>query len=351
MPPLRVLRGLLALLPWLDSCASIALGNEVRVVGLHRHAAVGMLAKSKSRKPAKKAGPTKISTRGFGSAAPKPGTKLLDEPVYKDLYEWLNTSPLTNLRKVGVAEFDGLRGVMALQDIAAGEEIVAIPATFAVDLGTESADPLPAAQRLLTVRSSELNVEPQSERAVYWASLPPPDSADLCTPDFFSEKELMMVQWPPIITEARKRSAQIRAALGAAAPSGDTQRDQLSAAGGGMRELRWAVWLVLSRVLTVVAPNDGKQSFPSGGPIGHKLLIPFIDMCAAGAAARKAEHELQAATLASHAVSLVPTSWLSTPCHVCRMLKVQPQGRDETLSHRPHRWHAASRRRVECEGG
>ena len=33
------------------------------------------------------------------------------------------------------------------------------------------------------------------------------------------------------------------------------------------RELQWAVWTILSRVLTVVDPID---------PAGHKLLIPFI---------------------------------------------------------------------------
>merc|ERR1711965_342152 len=56
------------------------------------------------------------------------------------------------------------------------------------------------------------------------------------------------------------------------APSSDTAVSSLSAAGGGIRELRWATWLVLSRVLTVLAPT------PNGGGEGHKLLIPFIDM-------------------------------------------------------------------------
>ena len=74
------------------------------------------------------------------------------------------------------------------QDIAAGEEIVAIPAEFAVNLGTENADPLPAAQRMLYEYHSD-----DGERAAYWSLLPPPDSSDLCTPDFFSEKELQVV--------------------------------------------------------------------------------------------------------------------------------------------------------------
>ena len=256
----------------------------------------GGAAKGKKVAPA-----AKLGGKGFGSAlAAKKGAGggvLLTEPRYEALYEWLRTSPETNLKKVGVGEFDGLRGVMALQDIAAGEEIVGIPAAFAVNLGTESADPLPAAQRLLATRAAEVEpayeldedeldnpdadaaVLPSSPRAAYWETLPPPDSPDLCTPDFFSEKELQMMQWPPLVVETRSRSGAIRNALGAAAPTGDTSVASLSAAGGRLRELRWAVWAVLSRVLTVQGPPAATGGLSaSSGPAAYKLLIPFIDM-------------------------------------------------------------------------
>ena len=114
-----------------------------------------MLAKTK-RKPGKKGATNKISTKGFGArVATKNGGRLLDEPKYTALYAWLNSSPETKLDKVAVADFDGLRGVMALRDIDKGEEIVAIPATFAVDLGADGADVISAAQRLLAVRAIE----------------------------------------------------------------------------------------------------------------------------------------------------------------------------------------------------
>ena len=266
----------------------------------HRHLAcsrIAMLAKTtRKKKKATKGGSVKISTKGFG-AAPKHAGKLLDDLKYTALYAWLGTSAETSLHKVAVADFDGLRGVMALQDIDKGEEIVAIPATFAVDLGADGADVISAAQRLLAVRAIETEpayepdedeydeetgepleeIPPASPRAAYWETLPPPDSPDLCTPDFFSEKQLMMLQWPPLVTETRKRSAQIRNALGAAAPSGATSVSALSAAGGGMRLLRWASWAVLSRVLTVQGPPD-PTALGGGLPVGRKLLIPFIDM-------------------------------------------------------------------------
>ena len=252
-------------------------------------AIVMMAAKKKAAKKPKKA-PTKISPKGFGARVATPaGGRLLNEPRYEALYEWLRTNPLTNLRKVAVADFDGLRGVMALQDIDKGEEIVGIPATMAVDLGSDASDPLPAAQKLLATRAVEVSDDYDAEnpdddesgseeRAAYWATLPPPDSPDLCTPDFFSEKQLRMLQWPPLITVTRQRSAQLRKALGATAPSGDTDLGSLSAAGGRMRELRWAVWAVLSRVLTVQGPPDPGM-LGGGQPVGRKLLIPFIDMC------------------------------------------------------------------------
>lgn len=265
-----------------SSMASLALARPAVVA---RGATASMLAKATKRKPTKKkGGTTKISTKGFGAKAAPAGGALLDEAKYADLYAWLSTSSLTNLKKVAVADFGGLRGVMALQDIGAGEEIVAIPATLAVDVGADGADVVNAAQRMLGVLAAEtepayepeedeledgVEVPPASPRAAYWATLPPPDSPDLCTPDFFSEKELMMLQWPPLVTETRKRSARIRNALGAMAPSGDVPTSHLSAAGGGMRLLRWAVWAVQSRVLTVVDRYE---------PAGRKLLIPFIDM-------------------------------------------------------------------------
>ena len=255
----------------------------------------GGAAKGKKVAPA-----AKLGGKGFGSAlAAKKGAGggvLLTEPRYEALYEWLRTSPETNLKKVGVGEFDGLRGVMALQDIAAGEEIVGIPAAFAVNLGTESADPLPAAQRLLAARAAEVEpayeldedelddpdadaaVLPSSPRAAYWETLPPPDSPDLCTPGLLLGKSCRRCSgrrssW------RRDRAPAPSATPLAAAPTGDTSVASPSAAGGRLRELRWAVWAVLSRVLTVQGPPAATGGLSaSSGPAAYKLLIPFIDM-------------------------------------------------------------------------
>ncbi len=245
---------------------------------------------------ARKKGPP---PRGFG--APKQGASgptgaPLDDTEYAELRQWLRGRG-ARLGKVAIADFDGLRGVIAVEQLEKGDEIISIPAEAAVDLGTQvdapvfltalsapgmfprlrsrvrrdhlmhtqGDDVIPAALTLLNERDDDAA---DGSRSSYWETLPPITSDDLCTPDFFSEKELQMLQWPPLTVDVRNRNAAIRAALGAKAPTRDTPPDELPVAAGRMRELRWAVWLVHSRVLTVRGPEG----------LGHKLLIPFIDM-------------------------------------------------------------------------
>lgn len=255
---LAVLLGAGAAAAWQPQCAPATVRSPL-LVG---RAPLAMLATkrtaSKSGNGGRAGGKAKVS-----EAPPSPPGTALTDAAYERFTTWL-TSEGANLANVAIADFGGLRGVMATRTIAAGEEIVAIPASCAVDLGMQGSDPVPAALRMLARREADEG----SARDAYYATLPPPDSPDLCTPDFFSEKEIQMLQWPPLIVAVRKRSAAIRKALGGTAPSGDTPITQLAIAGGRMREVRWAVWLVQSRVLTVRGA-DGE---------GHKLLIPFIDM-------------------------------------------------------------------------
>ena len=180
--------------------------------------------------------------------------RRLDSPIYSDLTTWLSSARQTDLAKVAAADFGGLRGVMALEDIAPGEEILTIPAQFALDLGTGFVDPLPAAEKLCVERIAD---EYTLERPAYFAVLPPLGSSDLTTPEFFPEDALAeLEQWPPLVAEARRRRAVVEASA-------------YSAGGGDQAAtLLWAQWVVLSRVLTVMGP-DGN---------GHKLLIPFIDL-------------------------------------------------------------------------
>ena len=75
-----------------------------------------------------------------------------------------------------VADFGGLRGVMALQDLQVGDEIVSIPGECAINLGSQSDDPVRAALALLAAKERDADA---AEREAYWSLLPPPDAADL----------------------------------------------------------------------------------------------------------------------------------------------------------------------------
>ena len=88
----------------------------------HRRAPPPRMAKTKA-KASKKPGQAK--PRGFGKPPPKQGV-LLEDPAYAELNELL-TAAGANLARVAIADFDGLRGVMALVDLAKGDEIVSPP--------------------------------------------------------------------------------------------------------------------------------------------------------------------------------------------------------------------------------
>ena len=84
----------------------------------HRRAPPPRMAKTK----AKSKRPGQAKPRGFGKPPPKQGV-LLEDPAYAELKEQL-TAAGANLARVAIADFDGLRGVMALVDLAKGDEIV-----------------------------------------------------------------------------------------------------------------------------------------------------------------------------------------------------------------------------------
>jgi hypothetical protein len=96
-----------------------------------------------AKKPKKGATSAKISIKGFGSAPASSGNKgsdegvLLRDPVTQGLYTWLEAAAV-DLRSIALADFAGLRGVMALKDIKKGQSIIEIPSRAAIDLGDES---------------------------------------------------------------------------------------------------------------------------------------------------------------------------------------------------------------------
>jgi hypothetical protein len=85
-----------------------------------------------AKKPKKGAASAKISIKGFGSAPVSSANKgsdegvLLRDPVTQGLYTWLEAAGV-DLRSIALADFAGLRGVMALRDIKKGQSSAMSP--------------------------------------------------------------------------------------------------------------------------------------------------------------------------------------------------------------------------------
>ena len=194
----------------------------------------------------------------------------IEGPDVSEFYSWLEKHGVDK-RRVTLADFDGLRGVMAVEDIPAGDPIVTVPYEATLDLGRAlSADPTEAAVTFLRDFFLTAAGEPvDSATRPYLAMIPAPNSSDCTTTDFFSEKELGMLQCPTVVEETRARAAALQRTMIGLTSS--------AAIIPGLSEdtLRWATWVVVSRVLTVQGTPSADGVAP---PSMHKLLIPFIDM-------------------------------------------------------------------------
>jgi len=191
------------------------------------------------------------------------GTPIDDDGV-AEFFAYL-TANGADASKVTLADFGGLRGVMALQDIAPGEAIITVPYELSLDLGSESSDPTAPAVAFL-----DHYLRAGSPARPYLAQIPAADSADCTTTDFFSEDELALLQCPQVVRATAGRAARLderaaslaRAYASRTTPGRGTPPPTLGV-------LRWATWVVVSRVLTV-------QGREANAP--RKCLIPLIDM-------------------------------------------------------------------------
>jgi hypothetical protein len=239
---------------------------------------------------AKKGAKSSTAGRGFGvapvsrNAAPIPASELLGG--YEALYGWIDAAGGT--RRVAIANFEGLRGVVATAPIAKGEVAISIPSTLAIDLGVDGSDPLPAARAFLRVWRAYTAAVARSPDGVglsddeaaalrlrpFLEAIPPQGSSDLSTPDFFTPDELAALQWPSLEADVAARAAALGAAIAEARASGELAQLDAST----LASLNWARWVVLSRVLTVqdALPPAAGYSTPRAA---RKLLIPLIDMC------------------------------------------------------------------------
>ena len=285
-----------------------------------------MILKVKSTKAAASKRKTISSgLKGFGSPSPSSSaainvggtvtspTAIIDRsPSALKFYDYLHKHGAeSNLSRVGLGHNTaGLRGVVALRDIKRGDIIMDIPYELAIDLGRENSDPtLPATtflQKYCAWQSGcGANIPPgDKDRGSYFNMIPPYYSSSsegsnkkwcdcLGSTDFYSTAALDMLQSPMIVDETIKRKELVNARydrdiLPMATMSSNLYRwkeesdhddddDDMRIVSN--EHLRWATWVITSRVLTVQGSTTTDESSDSSNTPARRLLIPLIDMC------------------------------------------------------------------------
>lgn len=243
---------------------------------------------AKSTKAKKKSTTTApiAGVKGFGgsrsSSSSSPNGKEVNMDRSKNalaFYDFLEKNGAgDNLKRAALGYFSlpgggaQLRGVVALRDMKKGEVMIRIPYEIAINLGLEGEDPTMPGLTLLKQYCNALNgsVQPNGfDHSPYHRMLPEYMGSDcLGSTDFFSDEALEALQAPMVVAETLKRRERTKKGFDSIEGSlpiwidGEPITEQ---------HLRWAVWLITSRVLTVAGPEEENRSY--------RLMIPFLDMC------------------------------------------------------------------------
>lgn len=232
--------------------------------------------------------------KGFG--APK-ASKLLHTPDLscQQLTEKLLESGAT-LKGVEIGTYNGRRGLFATKNISADKIICKIPSDLALALS----DPAQGGQDCPTMAHCGANYLAKFAHAKEWefytSSLP---SVPPVTPDLYSDEEVALLEYPPLLTAVHERRDAI---------------DQVAAQVGVDRsDLQRCTALVSSRSFSLAIAddddamptadpnvNDGIAMMDDRGQVITKagerqsirVLVPFIDMANHGGSTHKANAKL-----------------------------------------------------------
>jgi len=173
-----------------------------------------------------------------------------------------------------------LRGIVALQKIPKGDVIIEIPYEAAWNLGQENNDPTLPGSVVLREYCRWKTTSDDVALGPYLEMLPPFQSPDvLGSTDFFSDDALETLQSPQIQEETLARrgktqqrySTDVQPFLLADTELGAAFQWDAESPTVTEQHLRWATWLITSRVLTVQGSEGSNDNF--------RLMIPLIDMC------------------------------------------------------------------------
>lgn len=266
--------------------------NGVRTIASSSPQSFSLFAKQPKKK---KTTSSAAGLKGFGASTKTSASNTINVPVDRsksalEFYSYLeNNGAGPNLKRVALGFFPispddkdlKLRGVVALKKINKGEVIIEIPYEAAWNLGMESSDPTLPGLTLLQeycswISGAERSSTKKRDLGPYLQMLPPFRSPDvLGSTDFFSDEALNMLQYPQIKEETLARRDKTLARFERdIEPMMEISSNMYKWKDGEKitdEHLRWAVWLITSRVLTVQGEAETNNKY--------RLMIPLIDMC------------------------------------------------------------------------
>jgi len=185
--------------------------------------------------------------------------------------------------EVGVDNETGRRGLFAVTNIKKGQVVCMIPSDVALALS----DPAKMGDDAPTMAHGGLNYlkmyanNPQAREMwkPYLDTLPTRDSPQFDpTPDFFSDEEIELLEFPRLINLIRQRKTDLETV------SKENRMD--------FDELQFATWLVSSRAFNINLSDDGEQpdeetQYDERGQVIAKagsglksirVMVPFLDL-------------------------------------------------------------------------
>ena len=254
-------------------------------LGTHTQEAQGLAAKAKGKKSLASGG----GAKGFGASKEPIFTHTPDTSAsIQRLTQFLKAQKAMGVDQgvveIGINQETGQRGLFATNNIKKGQVVCMIPSDVALALS----DPAKMGEDAPTFAHGGMNFlnmywnDPEKRKvwSAYLDTLPTRDSPYFDpTPDFFSDEEIDLLEFPRLVDNIRKRKADIK---------------QLAQEHGmDYDELQFATWLVSSRAFNINLSDEGgeeqdeeKQYDERGQVIAKagaglksiRVMVPFLDM-------------------------------------------------------------------------
>jgi hypothetical protein len=202
----------------------------------------------------------------------------LTSPEIAKLVQFLTSHPTIKASlegvEVGEEHVTGRRGLYATKSLSKGKIICKIPSDFAVALS----DPTIAHGGANYIERYCQDSKANAQWSPYLNTLPD-TVGEAATPDFFSDEEIDLLEFPRIVDRARQRQQEVQTVAAERGIDG--------------KELQFATWLVGSRAIPLSIGEDDDGAETQAGDIALDdrgqviakaeckwicLLVPFSDI-------------------------------------------------------------------------